>query len=182
MDVNISLLIFNALRPLSVTRISFFSFFFFFSFLGLDMWQLEVPRLEVESELQLSACTTVIAMQDPSCVCNLHHSSQKHQILNPQSESRDWTYILMNTSWVCYCWATTGTPSSLFFSFFYLKKKYFLKLKYTWFTVLCQFLLYSKGIQSYICVYVYDHSFSHITPPCSIPRDWTLFPVLYSRT
>ena len=29
------------------------STFFFFSFLGLDLWHMEVPRLGVESELQL---------------------------------------------------------------------------------------------------------------------------------
>ena len=26
---------------------------------------------------------------NPSCVCNLHHSSRQHQILNPLSEARD---------------------------------------------------------------------------------------------
>ena len=25
-------------------------------------------------------------------------------------EARDWTWVLMDTSQVCYCWATTGTP------------------------------------------------------------------------
>ena len=49
----------------------------------------EVPRLGVELELQLLAYTTVIAMQDPSLICNLHHSSQQHQILNPLSKARD---------------------------------------------------------------------------------------------
>ena len=32
------------------------------------------------------------------------------QILNPLSRARDWTCILMDTSGVCYCWATRGTP------------------------------------------------------------------------
>ena len=41
---------------------------------------------------------------------DLHHSSQQHQILNPLSEARNQTCILMDTSQVCYCWATTGTP------------------------------------------------------------------------
>ena len=31
-------------------------------------------------------------------------------ILNPLSEVRDWTHILMDICWVCYCWATVGTP------------------------------------------------------------------------
>ena len=32
---------------------------------------------------------------------------------------------------------------------------HFLKLKYSWFTVLCQFLFYSKVIQSYIHIYIF---------------------------
>ena len=59
---------------------------------------MEIPRLGVESELQLLAYST--AMQDLSHVCSLHHSSQQHQILNPLSEARDQTQILMDASWV----------------------------------------------------------------------------------
>ena len=50
---------------------------------------MEAPRLEVESELQLLAYTAAMAMPDPSCICNLHHSFPQHQILNPLSEARD---------------------------------------------------------------------------------------------
>ena len=56
---------------------------------------MEVPRLEVKSELQLLAYTTATAEQDLSHVCNLHHSSQQHWILNPVSEARDKTPNLM---------------------------------------------------------------------------------------
>ena len=71
---------------------------------------METPRLEVELELQPLAYATAIAMLDQSRVCKLHHSSQQHQILNPLRKDRDWTYILMVTSWVYFCWATMGTP------------------------------------------------------------------------
>ena len=43
----------------------------------------EVPRLGVESELQLTG---------------LHHSSQQRQIFNPLSKGRDRTHILMDPS------------------------------------------------------------------------------------
>ena len=38
----------------------------------------------------------------------------------------------------------------------------FLKLKYSWFTMLCQFLLYSKVTQLYTHTHICTHSFSHI--------------------
>ena len=56
---------------------------------------MEVPRLGVELELQLPTYATATAMPDPSQVCNLHHSPQQCQTLNPLSKARD--QIL--TSW-----------------------------------------------------------------------------------
>lgn len=63
--------------------------FFFFVFLGLYSRHMEVPRLGVESELQLLAYTTAIGTPDLSCVCYLHHSSQHLWILNPLNGTRD---------------------------------------------------------------------------------------------
>ena len=57
---------------------------------------MEVPRPGVKSELQLLAYTTATATRDLSCVCNLYHSSQQHQILKPLSKARDQTYILID--------------------------------------------------------------------------------------
>ena len=73
---------------------------------------MEVPRLGTELELQLLAYenATATATQDLSLIFNLHHSSQQYRILNPLSEARDQTHILMDTSWVHYCRALTGTP------------------------------------------------------------------------
>ena len=78
-----------------------FFFFFFFFFLGPHPQHLEVLRLEVKLELQLPAYTTATAMPDPSRVCDLHHSSQQCQVLNPLSEARDGTCVLMDDSRVC---------------------------------------------------------------------------------
>ena len=55
---------------------------------------MEVPRLGVKSELQLLAYATASAMQDPSGVCDLHHSSWQRQIPDPLNEARNQTRIL----------------------------------------------------------------------------------------
>ena len=72
------------------------------SFLGPHLWHMEIPRLGVESELQLLAYITAKAMQDLSDVCNLCHSSWLHWIFNPPREARDQTCIIMDTSQVPY--------------------------------------------------------------------------------
>ena len=41
------------------------------------------------------------------------------------------------------------------------------------------FLLYRKATQSYIYIFFF---FSYYLASCSNPRNWTYFPVLYSRT
>ena len=56
---------------------------------------MEVPRLGGEWELQLLAEARATAMQDPSLVSDLHHSSRQRRILNPQSKARDRTQNLM---------------------------------------------------------------------------------------
>ena len=67
-------------------------------------------QLGAELELQLLAYVTATVMCKPSLICNLHHCSRQRQILNPLSKARDWTHNPMDTSWVCYHWATKGTP------------------------------------------------------------------------
>ena len=56
---------------------------------------MEVPRLGVKSELQLPAYIIAMATSDLSRVCNLHHSSRQHQILNPLREARDQSHIFI---------------------------------------------------------------------------------------
>ena len=80
----------------------FFPFSFFLFCLGPHLPHMEVPRLGVESELQLLAYTTANATWDLSHICNLHHSSRQRQILYPLSKARDQTHILVDTSWVPY--------------------------------------------------------------------------------
>ena len=87
----------------------FFFLSFFFLLFRAAPRHMEVPRLVVKSELQLPAYTTATATPDPSRVCDLHHSSQKHQILNPLSKARDRTCNLMVTSWIHFRCTTMGT-------------------------------------------------------------------------
>ena len=79
---------------------------------------MDVLRLAVESELQQPLATAIAtAMQDPSRVFDLQHSSWQCQIPDPLREARDGTHILMDPSWIRFCCATMGTPSVIFFIF-----------------------------------------------------------------
>jgi len=82
---------------------------FFLVFLGPHQQHVEVPRLGVNSELQLPPYITAIATRDLSQVCDLHRSSWQLQILNPLSETKDWTRNLMVPSWICFHCSITGT-------------------------------------------------------------------------
>ena len=88
----------------------FFCLFCFFVFVGLHPRYVEVPRLGVKSELQLPAT----AIWDLSHVCDLHHSSRQCWLLNPLSEARDQTSVLMDIGQICYHCATVGTPGHCF--------------------------------------------------------------------
>ena len=74
--------------------------FFSFFFLGSCLLHTEVPRLRVQSELQLPAYTTARAMPDLSHACDLHCGLWQCWALNPLSKVRDRICILMDTSWV----------------------------------------------------------------------------------
>ena len=64
---------------------------FLFFFLGLHLRHMDVPRLGVESELQLPAYTTATATLDPSHIFDLCRSLRQHWILNLLSKVRDQT-------------------------------------------------------------------------------------------
>ena len=55
-------------------------------------------------------------------VCNLYHSSRQHWILNPLSKIRDQTWVLLDTSQIHFCWATTGTCVVYFLLLLLFKK------------------------------------------------------------
>ena len=54
---------------------------------------MKVPKLGVESELQLPAYITATSTPDPSCIWDLHHSLRQSQILNSLSEVSKRTHM-----------------------------------------------------------------------------------------
>ena len=89
---------------------SYRPFYLFFCFLGPHLWHMEAPRLGVKLGYSCWPTPTATAMPDLSHIFDLHHSSLKCSILNPLSKARDWTCILMDTSWICFHCTTMGTP------------------------------------------------------------------------
>ena len=59
-----------------------------------------------------SPYATARAALDPSCVCELHHRSWQHWILNPLSDARDRTHMLLGASWVCNLLSHSGNSPS----------------------------------------------------------------------
>ena len=61
---------------------------------------MEFPEVGVKLDLQLPAYTTATAtaMLDLNRICNLPCGLQQHQVLDPLSEARDWTCVLVDTS------------------------------------------------------------------------------------
>ena len=94
---------------------------------------MEVPRLGVESELQLQAYARAPAMQDLSYICDLQHSSRQRQILNPLSKARDRTCNLIVPSQIRFRCTVTGTPDrsfNTFFSFIHVFEQHLLSTFY----------------------------------------------------
>ena len=89
----------------------FILFLFYFCFLRPHLRHMGVPRLEVDSELQLPAHTRATATRDLSHICDLHQSSWQHQSPDPLSKARDPTHILIDTSRIHFCCTARGRPS-----------------------------------------------------------------------
>ena len=87
-------------------------FFLFFFFEGPHLRHMD-PRLGVKSELRLQACphSHSNAWSKPY-IGDLNCSSWQCSILNPPSEARDWTHILMDASWVLNLLSHNGSSKS----------------------------------------------------------------------
>ena len=64
-------------------------YLFILLFPGLHLQHMDISRIGVKSELQLPPYITATATQDPSHVCDLHHSSWQCWIPDPLSKARD---------------------------------------------------------------------------------------------
>ena len=80
---------------------------------------MKVPRIGVESELQLPAYTRATATLDPSHICDLvttvttaHGNTGS---FNQLSKGRDWTCFLMDTSQILNMLSHNGNSYSFFF-------------------------------------------------------------------
>ena len=98
------------IRPLSLGSFLFF-FFFAFCFLLFRAIPMAYRGSQARGHSCLLVYTTATAKQDPSCICNLYHSSRQCQILNPLSKARDGTCNLVVTSQIRFCYATMETPA-----------------------------------------------------------------------
>ena len=70
---------------------------------------MEVPRLGVQSELQLPAYATATEMQDRATSVTYTTAHRNARSLTPLSEAKDRTQFLTATSLIRFCCATTGT-------------------------------------------------------------------------
>ena len=85
-------------------------FFFFFFLCLFRAAPAAYGSSQARGRIEAAATATATATPNPSHICDLHHSSQQHWILNPLGKARNWTRVLMDTSWVCYHGAMMGTP------------------------------------------------------------------------
>ena len=84
----------------SACKCILFYFFFFVFFRAAPMAYGGSQAKDLIRALA-AAYTTGTATQDPSHICDLHHSSRQCRILNPLSKARARTGVLIDTSRVC---------------------------------------------------------------------------------
>ena len=103
-------------------------------------------------------------MPDPSLICDLHHRcSGQCRILNPLSKARDWTCLLMDTSWVPNPLSHRGNSCLGSFSGFEIEKGKLLDFPYN--NGLCKIIKSSK------CLFPWD------APSCWQLNSFSTFPL-----
>ena len=98
------------IEPTSLWILAGFFFFFFLSFVFFVVVVVAISwaapaayggsQARGQIELQLPVYATAMIMWDPSHICNLHHSLQQRQILNPLGEAKYLTRVLVDASQV----------------------------------------------------------------------------------
>ena len=103
-------------------KVSFIHSFIPSVFLGLHPQHLEVPRLGVESDLYRLAYTTATATWDTSCV--LRPTPQLLATPDPYGyqlgKPKDWTHVLVDTSWVYLPLSHDANSKLIFFPQFFV--------------------------------------------------------------
>ena len=95
----------------SLTQMIFILFCFIYLFLRATLAAYGSSQARGRIGDAAAGYTTATATWDLSRICDLHHSSRQHWILNPLSGARNQTRVLMDPSRVHYRWATMGAPS-----------------------------------------------------------------------
>ena len=100
----------------STCRCVFLFVCLFLSFVSLGLYPLAYGGSQARGLIRATAAAyaRATAMPDLSHVCDLHHSSQQCQIINPLSEARNQTHNLIFPSQICFRCATTGIPNLFF--------------------------------------------------------------------
>ena len=111
---------YKSTRDTSKKQMKTKKFFFSFSFLLFFLLLRTTPMAYVSSQTRGQIGATAVSLHhshsnvgSKPCL-TLCHSSWQCWILNPLSKPRDQTQVLMDTSQVCYLWATTGTAPNFF--------------------------------------------------------------------
>ena len=142
---------------------------------------MEVPRLGVKSELQLLVYATAIKTQDPSHVCDLHHSSWQCQILSPLSKAWDQTCNLMVPSQICFLLRHDG--NSIFLNvLLYGFTTICFSSTYSWifglFSSFC--LLKIKQLSTVFTAVLFTIAKTWKQPKCSLTEEWIKMWYIYT--
>ena len=102
--------------PSFFTCIAFNRFFFWFFFVVFFLLLRAAPVAHGSSQARGRIRAVVAGLHHShssakSWAFDQNHSSQQCRILNPLSEARDWTCILMDTRWIYYHWAHNGNST-----------------------------------------------------------------------